>query len=233
MPCIIPETAREIYGHIGKGKPTPLSKVTPDIGSVTVWGEIFSAEQKETRDKQRKIYSINITDYTGSMTLKIIEMVNQCKMLDTLSNGMSVLVRGDVEYDKYDHEIVLRPRGIATVEQIKVTDTAENKRVELHMHSSMSAMDGINAAGDLVKHAAEWGHHAVAITDHGVAQAFPDAMNAADEMKKKGKADQGHLRMEAYFVNDLVPAVKGKTDKTFQDEFISFDIETTGLSPSR
>lgn len=232
LPCIIPDTSREIYGHIGKGKLTPLSKVTPDIGSVTVWGEIFSAEQKETRDKQRKIYSINITDYAGSMTLKIIEMVNQCKMLDTLSNGTSVVVRGDIEYDKYDHEIVLRPRGIATVEQIKVADTAENKRVELHMHSSMSAMDGVNAAGDLVKHAAEWGHHAVAITDHGVAQAFPDAMNAADEMKKKGKPIKVIYGVEAYFVNDLVSAVKGKTNKTFQDEFISFDIETTGLSPS-
>ena len=232
LPCIIPETAREIYGHIGKGKPISLSKVTPDIGSVTVWGEIFSAEQKETRDKQRKIYSLNITDYTGSITLKIIEMVNQCKMLDTLSTGMSVLVRGDVEYDKYDHEIVIRPRGIATVEQIKVADTAKNKRVELHMHSSMSSMDGVNAAGDLVKHAAEWGHTAVAITDHGVAQAFPDAMNAADDMKNKGKPIKVIYGMEAYFVNDLVPAVKGKTDKTFQDEFISFDIETTGLSPS-
>ena len=232
LPCILPETAREIYGHLGRGKPVPLSKVTPDIGSVTVWGEIFSAEQKETRDKQRKIYSINVTDYTGSMTLKIIEMVGQCKMLDTLSAGMSLLVRGDVEYDKYDHEIVLRPRGIATVEQIKVADTAKEKRVELHLHSSMSAMDGVNAAGDLVRRAAEWGHPAVAITDHGVAQAFPEAMNAADEMKKKGKPIKVVYGMEAYFVNDLVPAVKGKTGKSFQDELISFDIETTGLSPS-
>lgn len=232
LPCMIPESAREIYGHIGKMKPISISNITPDIGNVTVWGEIFSVEQKETRDKQRKIYSVNITDYTGSITLKIIEMVAQCKMLDTLSSGMSVLVRGEVEYDKYDHEIVIRPRGIATVEQIKVSDTAEQKRVELHMHSSMSSMDGVNSAGDLVKHAAEWGHHAVAITDHGVAQAFPDAMNAADEMKKKGKPIKVIYGIEAYFVNDLVPAVKGKTDKTFQDEFISFDIETTGLSPT-
>ena len=206
--------------------------MTPDIGSVTAWGEIFSVEQRTTRDKQRKIYSINITDYTSSMTLKIIEMANQCKMLDTLSNGMSLLVRGDVEYDKYDHEIVLRPRGIATVEQIKIADEAKEKRVELHMHSCMSAMDGVTAAGDLVRRAAEWGHPAVAITDHGVAQAFPEAMNTADEMAKKGKPIKVIYGMEAYFVNDLVPAVKGNTDKTFQDELISFDIETTGLSPS-
>ena len=232
MPCIIPETQREIYGHIGKAKPVPLSSVTPDIGSVTVWGEIFSVEQKETRDKQRKIFSVNITDYTGSMTLKIIEMANQCRSLDTLASGMSILVRGEVEYDKYDHEIVLRPRGIATVQQIKVEDAAPHKRVELHMHSSMSSMDGVNAAGDLVRRAAQWGHPAVAITDHGVVQAFPDAMNAAEDMKKKGKPIKVIYGEEAYFVNDLVPAVKGKTDKTFQDEFIAFDIETTGLSPS-
>lgn len=233
LPCMIPESAREIYGHISKSaKPVPIGQITPDIGSVVAWGEIFSAEQKVTRDKQRKIYSINITDYTGSITLKIIEMANQCKMLDTLTKGTSVLVRGTVEYDKYDHEIVLRPRGIATVDQIKVADTAEKKRVELHMHSSMSAMDGVNAAGDLVRRAAEWGHPAVAITDHGVAQAFPDAMNAADDMKKKGKPIKVIYGMEAYYVNDLVLAVKGKTDKTFHDEFISFDIETTGLSPT-
>lgn len=232
MPCIVPETAREIFGHIGKGKPVALSTITPDIGSVMVWGEIFSVDQKETRDKQRKIYSINITDYTGSITLKIIEMVNQCKTLDTLTVGSTILVRGDVEYDKYDHEIVLRPRGIATVEQLKVEDTAPEKRVELHMHTSMSSMDGVNSASDLVKRAAQWGHPAVAITDHGVAQAFPDAMNAAAEMAKKGKPIKVIYGMEAYFVNDLVPAVKGDTDKTFQDEFIAFDIETTGLSPN-
>jgi DNA polymerase-3 subunit alpha (Gram-positive type) len=232
MPCILPETAREIYGQIGKGKPIPLSTITPDIGSVTVWGEIFSADQKETRDKQRKIYSLNITDYTGSITLKIIEMANQCKTLDTLKAGSTVLVRGEVEYDKYDHEIVIRPRGIATVEQLKIEDTAPEKRVELHMHTSMSSMDGVNAASDLVKRAAQWGHSAVAITDHGVAQAYPDAMNAAAEMFKKGKPIKVIYGVEAYFVNDLVPAVKGDTDKTFQDEFISFDIETTGLSPN-
>lgn len=217
---------------MGRSKPISISKVTPDIGSVTVWGEIFSAEQKETRDKQRKIYSINITDYTNSITVKVIEMASQCKILDTLVNGVSVLVRGEVEYDKYDHEIVIRPRGIATVKQVKVDDTAKEKRVELHMHTNMSAMDGVTSASALVRRAAEWGHPAVAVTDHGVAQAFPEAMNTADEMKKKGKPIKVIYGMEAYFVNDLVPAVKGKTDKTFQDEFISFDIETTGLSPA-
>ena len=233
LPSIIPESVRELYGRASKAKPTPISKVTPDIGSVTIWGEIFSIEEKITRDQQRKIITINITDYTGSMTLKIIELISQCKMLDTLSKGMSVVVRGDVEYDKYDHEIVLRPKSICTAEQVKVVDNAEVKRVELHLHTNMSSMDGVNSAGDLIKRAAEWGQPAIAITDHGVAQAFPDAMNAANDLKKKGKEIKVIYGLEAYFVNDLVPAVKGESTKTLQDEFISFDIETTGLSANK
>lgn len=233
MPSFIPESIRELYGHATKAKPIPISKVTPDIGNATIWGEIFSIDQKTTRDQQRKIYSINITDYTSSITLKVIEMVNQCKSLDTLSAGMTLVVRGDVEYDKYDHEIVLRPRSICTAEQIKVMDTAETKRAELHLHTNMSSMDGINSASDLIRRAAEWGHPAIAITDHGVAQAFPEAMNAAADMKKKGKAIKIIYGVEAYFVNDLVPAVKGESNRPLLGEFISFDIETTGLNPGK
>ncbi len=230
MPCILPETAVEILGRIGKIHPVPISRVTPDMGSTMIWGEIFSAEQKTTRDGSRKIYSINITDYTGSITLKVIQEISQCKMLDTLAPKTSVVVRGDVEYDKYDHEIVMRPRAIATVQQLEVKDTAQVKRVELHMHSAMSAMDGVTPVGELIARAAKWGHPAVAITDHGVAQAFPDAMNAAAKINGKG----GHIKViygvEAYFINDMVPALKGETDKSLDDEFIAFDIETTGLS---
>ncbi len=233
LPSIIPESIRELYGRPAKAKPIPINKVTPDIGSVTIWGEIFSIEEKITRDQQRKIITINITDYTASMTLKIIEMVSQCKALDTLSKGMTVVVRGDVEYDKYDHEIVLRPKSICTAEQIKVVDSAEVKRVELHLHTNMSSMDGVNSAAELIKRAADWGQSAIAITDHGVAQAFPDAMNAANDLKKKDKKIKVIYGLEAYFVNDLVPAVKGTSEKTLQDEFISFDIETTGLSPNK
>ena len=234
VPTFIPESIKDIYGHFPKMKvkTIPISKITPDIGSAAIWGEIFSVTCKETRDKQRKIYSVNITDYTSSITLKIIEMVSQCKMLDRLSKGMSVIVKGNVEYDKYDREIVVRPKSIASVEQITVTDSAPQKRVELHLHTNMSAMDGINSAESLVRRAAEWGHKAVAITDHGVAQAFPEAMNTAETLKKEGKDIKIIYGMEAYFVNDSVPAVKGDADREFGGEFISFDIETTGLSPA-
>ncbi|MFR8001581.1 MAG: PolC-type DNA polymerase III [Hydrogeniiclostridium sp.] len=230
MPSILPETASEIMGRMGKIRLTPISRITPDIGSTMIWGEIFSAEQKVTRDGSRKIYSINITDYTGSITLKILQNINECRALDSLSKGTSVIVRGDVEYDKYDHEIVLRPRAISTVKQTEVMDTAQEKRVELHLHTAMSAMDGVTSAGDLIARAAKWGHKAVAITDHGVAQAYPDAMNAAEKAKSKGNPIKVIYGVESYFINDMVPALKGETKKKLDDEFIAFDIETTGLS---
>lgn len=231
LPSILPETAKLIYGRMGRAKqPAPIGRVSPESGNVTIWGEIFSMDERQTRDKSKKIYSINITDYTGSMTLKLIEDVHQCRALDALKTGTSVIVSGEISYDKYDHEIVLRPRGISTAEQVKVIDDAPEKRVELHLHTSMSSMDGITPAGDLIQRAYEWGHKAIAITDHGVAQAYPEAMNAAAAIRKKGGEFKILYGIEAYFVNDMVPALTGETENTLDDEFISFDIETTGLS---
>lgn len=233
LPAILPETMKEIHGRMGRVRLMQIAKITPDAGSVAVWGEIFSMETRMTRDQSRKIYSINITDYTGSITLKILQDAKQCRALDELSNGTSIVVRGEVEYDKYDHEIVLRPRAVATVEQAKVVDDAPVKRVELHLHTNMSSMDGVTGVGELIARAAKWGHPAIAITDHGVAQAYPDAMNAAAKVNSKG----GHIKViygvESYFINDMVPAVKGDSDAPFSGEFISFDIETTGLSPNQ
>ena len=231
-PTILPDTAKDILGRIGRAAPIPIEKVTPDIGSACVWGEIFSIESKETRDKSRKIYTINITDYTSSISLKVIQDIKQCKLLDTLKKGMSILARGNVEYDKYDHEDVMRPRAIASVEQLKVVDDAEVKRVELHLHTNMSSMDGMTPAGDLINRAFRWGQKAIAITDHGVAQAFPDAMNAVEAIRKGGGEMKVIYGVEAYFVNDMVPAVTGQQEMPFDGEFIAFDIETTGFSAS-
>ena len=203
LPTVCLDSVRPIYGKLGKAAPVPISRVSPDFGSVTIWGEVFALEQKETRDGSKKIYSINVTDYTGSMSLKIIEDKNQCKALDAISKGDSLLIRGEISYDKYDREVVLRPRAIGAVERVQVVDDAETKRVELHLHTNMSSMDGMNTAGDLIARAAKWGHKAVAITDHGVAQAFPDAMNAAARIKKNGGSIKVLYGTEAYFVNDM------------------------------
>ncbi len=218
-----------LMGRPIRDTPMRLAEVSQESGRVTVWGDIFSVEKRESRDGSKCIYSINFTDYTSSNTLKSIVDKEHSQTMDELQKGMTIVVRGDVSYDKYDREIAIRPYDICQVTKKQRKDLAEHKRVELHCHTNMSAMDAVTSAGDLVKQAAKWGHKAIAITDHGVAQAFPDAMNAA------AKLDDFKIiyGMEAYFVNDLVPVVEGPEKMSFEEgTFIVFDLETTGLSAS-
>ena len=229
-PQIIPETARPVLGMLPKGKTQPIREVTIESGSVTIWGEIFFIDARETRDKRRKIYSINITDFTGSMTLKLIMDIGLCKPVEALSKGQAVIVRGSVEYDKYDRENVLRPSSIAKADKVEVVDNALKKRVELHLHTNMSDLDAMTPPAELIMQAHKWGQRAVAITDHGVAQAFPEAMNTVEKIRKDGTDFKVIYGVEAYFVNDLVPAVTGESGNSLDDDYISFDIETTGLS---
>ncbi len=186
MPQIVLETARPILGKLPKKEPVPISEATVEAGRITVWGEVFDIESRETRDGSRKIYSIDITDYTNSITLKLIQQANDCEKIDDIKKGTALLVTGSVEYDKYDRENVMRPNTIFRAEMVEVVDTAKEKRVELHLHTNMSAMDGMTPAGELIDRAYKWGQKALAITDHGVAQAFPDAMNAWLKIKKGG-----------------------------------------------
>ena len=231
MPQIILETARPLIGNVPKKAPVPISEATVEAGRVTIWGEVFDLEVKETRDGTRKIYSIDITDYTNSITLKLIQSVSECSGADSIKKGMALLVTGSVEYDKYDRENVMRPNAVARAEMVEIVDSAKEKRVELHLHTNMSAMDGMTPAADLINQAYKWGQKAIAITDHGVAQAFPDAMNAWLKIKKGGGDFKVIYGVESYFVNDLVPAVTGETDARLDADFICFDLETTGLSP--
>ena len=233
LPAIIPETAKPVLGGVPKGKLTPLNEAAIDMGNIVVWGEIFSIETKETRDKSRKIYSIDITDYSSSITLKLLQNMGECQQLDKLKTGQSILVRGSLEYDRYDRENVMRPRSIATVDQVQVVDDALEKRVELHLHTSMSDMDGMTPPADLIKQAHKWGQKAVAIADHGVAQAFPEAMNTVEAIQKEDPDFKVIYGMEGYFVNDLIPAVMGESSRTLEEDFICFDLETTGLSAKK
>ena len=232
-PQIIQSSIRPLYGRSIRGKMIPISSISGDSGRIVVWGDVFDIEKKVTKSGDKNIFTIDITDYTGSTTAKVFNAIKESAVIDNIKKGDTIVVQGDVEYDKYAGELVVNARSIGTAQKVKVVDNAEKKRVELHMHTNMSQMDAVTSAGDLVNRAYQWGHKAVAITDHGVAQAFPDAMKAADKINKDEEKIKIIYGVEAYFMDDLVESVKGDADTGFDGTFICFDIETTGLSAAR
>ena len=191
--------AAPLYGNVIKTRPTALKDISHEDGMVTVWGEVFSHDVRETRDGRNKIISFNITDLTNSYTVKLFEANENTKsLLSKLKDGIIVAVKGTVIFDKWMKDYCIQARAITQIEKMQKTDDAPEKRVELHLHTNMSSMDGMTPAGKLVERAIKWGHKAIAITDHGIVQAFPDAMNA---IGKSGiKVIYG---MEGYFVDDM------------------------------
>lgn len=226
------ESGEVVIGKKIAAKSIALSDVNAESGRVVVCGEIFARDVRYTRDGTKVILSLDITDYTGSNTLKIIDEIKKEKLFERLSIGSVLLVRGDANFDKYDREVSIRPYDIMVHKKIPREDEAEEKRVELHLHTIMSSMDATTKPDEVVNTAFRWGHKAVAITDHGVVQAFPDAMNAVDKIRKGGGEFKLIYGMEAYFVDNTVEVVSGFLDCDLDDELIVFDTETTGLSPS-
>ena len=224
------KNAKAIYGQSQiRSKPQSIQSVSPQSDVVVVWGNVFGLETRDTRNGERTIIIFNITDYTGSYTVKIFERKENCEeILKDLQNDVTVLVRGAVRDDEFMHTSLINAKAITLVHRVQKTDDAPVKRVELHMHTNMSAMDGMTSAEKLIARAAEWGHKAIAITDHGVVQAFPEAMLAA-----KSTGMKVIYGMEGYLVDDLVPVVRGDAQTSFHSEFVVFDVETTGLNKSR
>lgn len=217
--------AKVIFGSKIKSKPVALKGVSIEDGNVTVWGSVFALQIRDTRDGKRKIITFNITDKTNSFTVKIFEMSQNCEQLvKNISDGACVMLRGHVEYDDYIKSYCIKANSVMLIDRIEAGDDAPEKRVELHMHTNMSAMDGMTPAKKLVQRAIKWGHRAVAITDHGVVQAFPEAAAAA-----KGSDIKIIYGMEGYFVDDSVKAFNGSSDMPLDGTFIIFDVETTGL----
>ena len=217
--------AKVIFGSRIKSKPVALKGVSIEDGNVTVWGSVFALQIRDTRDGKRKIITFNITDKTNSFTVKIFETSQNCETLvKNISDGACVMLRGHVEYDDYIKSYCIKANSVMLIDRIEVGDDATEKRVELHMHTNMSAMDGMTPAKKLVERAIKWGHRAVAITDHGVVQAFPEAAAAA-----KGSDIKIIYGMEGYFVDDSVKAFSGSSDMPLDGTFIIFDVETTGL----
>lgn len=210
---------------------TPLIEVDSERGKTAVWGEVFDIATRITRDEKKMILTFFITDKTSSITAKVIDSIKKCEeLLENVKKGSCILCRGEVNYDTFDKDLVLRPRDISLLKKLKITDNEPVKRVELHCHTNMSIMDALTPSDEIVKRAADWGWNAIAITDHGVCQGFPDAMYTCDKLRKSGKDFKIIYGIEAYQVNDDVKVAKGADSRPLTDEFIVFDVETTGLS---
>ena len=215
-----------IMGREIKGHPMPMSELNPKAGNVVVEGKVFKCEFRELRQPGMWLALIEMTDYEGSVIVRKRMLEKDVAPLrDRVSTGMWLRVAGMMELTYDGHDMQLNPRDVTEITHEPRMDTAEVKRVELHLHTRMSNMDALTDTGSVVKLAAKWGMPAIAITDHGVAQSFPDAWHAGE----------GKIKIlygcEGYFVNNIDDriAIHGHQDIGFSDEIVCFDIETTGL----
>ena len=215
-----------IMGREIKGHPMPMSELNPKAGNVVVEGKVFKCEFRELRQPGMWLALIEMTDYEGSVIVRKRMLEKDVAPLrDRVSTGMWLRVAGTMELTYDGHDMQLNPRDVTEITHEPRMDTAEVKRVELHLHTRMSNMDALTDTGSVVKLAAKWGMPAIAITDHGVAQSFPDAWHAGE-----GKIKILYV-CEGYFVNNIDDriAIHGHQDIGFSDEIVCFDIETTGL----
>ena len=222
------ESAEILKGKAIREKPVSINDAIKVLGErAVVVGDIFDSETKELRN-EKTVVTFDITDYSGSLKVKIFgsnKDIEEMK-ISGLKKGMTLLVSGKVDYDNFARDIVLNPNSIIKVKRVPKMDTYPEKRVELHCHTNMSAMDAVTDPVTLINRAAQWGHQAMAITDHGCVQAFPDCMY---NMPKNFKVIYG---MEAYVVNDVERdmVMYGEDSRSFDDEIIIFDVESTGLN---
>ncbi|NLK40130.1 MAG: PolC-type DNA polymerase III [Clostridiales bacterium] len=218
-PCVI-------YGEgIDIGEPTPIRVLVPGTG-VTVLGEVVEVVKKETRRGDKQHITISITDRDVAVYVRVSLKKGETGWLNQVKPGVPLAVKGRVRTDKFDGETIIAPSAIAKIKKLERQDNAPEKRVELHLHTCLSSMDALIRPKELVETASRFGHSAIAVTDHGNVQAFPELMLAA-----KGSGVKIIYGMEAYFVDDTARALYGETNTSFDDEFVIFDIETTGLSP--
>ncbi|MBD0380318.1 PolC-type DNA polymerase III [Paenibacillus sedimenti] len=218
-----------VIGYDIKEAPTPLKDIQEEEKKVTVQGTVFGLDVKELRNGST-LFTFNLTDFSDSMSMKVFAKTkDDVKILSLLSNGTWIRARGKVEYDRFMQipELVMIPNDLCEVMPPKDrTDDAVEKRVEFHLHTSMSTMDALTPVDQYIKTAAKWGHKAIAITDHSNIQCFPEAGKAG---KKHGiKVIYG---LEANVVNDSVPIVMNPRDVDLKTAtYVIFDVETTGLS---
>ncbi len=224
-----------IFGRPFSGTVTSMKDLNMDMFKVIVEGEVFAVNHKELKKRNAWIISFDMTDLTGSVRVHQFMEADKAKpILERIQKpGSWLRVQGKMTFDRYDNEMVMQPVSIMAGKKPVRKDTAVEKRVELHLHTAMSSMDALTDVGKVVKQAADWGHRAIAITDHGVAQAFPNTLYAS---KNKVAGTDEPIKIlygcEGYYVNDVDDriVVHGQKNIPLDGEFVAFDLETTGLS---
>jgi len=239
-----------IFGRDFDGEDIPIENITDEIGEVIIRGKVLNYDEREITKIEKTILIFTITDLTDTIGVKIFVKTEQVgEIKGALQKGNFLKIRGVAMMDKFDHELgISSVSGIRKIPDFTVRrmDNSMRKRVELHCHTKMSEMDGVSEVKDIVKRAYQWGMPAVAITDHGVLQSFPDANHVwedlwrAEKEKRKaaGEAEPDKFDffkviygVEGYLVDDLNPLVTGDKGQFLSDETVVFDIETTGFSP--
>lgn len=239
-----------LYGRDFEGEAMRMDEILGEMGEVTVRGMIMDLDKREIRN-EKTILIFNVTDFTDTMTIKLFARNDQvAEITSGIKPSAFVKLQGMTMVDKFDNELTIGSLvGIKKIPDFRTSrqDNSVRKRVELHCHTKMSDMDGVSEAKDIVKRAYKWGMPAIAITDHGVAQSFPDANHVwedlwkAEKAKRKEAGDPNPDRqdffkviygVEAYLVDDLRDIVINEKGQTLMGEtYVVFDIETTGFSP--
>ena len=222
-----------IYGRDFDDEPIAIEKIVGEMGEVTIRCQVMNLETREIRN-EKTIVIMSVTDFTDSIVLKIFTRNDQLpELLDGgLKMGAFLKIKGVTTIDKFDSELTIGSIvGIKKISDFTTVrmDTSPEKRVELHCHTKMSDMDGVSEVKDIVKRAMKWGHKAIAITDHGDVQAFPDA-NHAISPDDDFKIIYG---VEAYLVDDLKDIISNSKKQSLDDTYVVFDLETTGFSPDK
>ncbi|MDE5940101.1 MAG: PolC-type DNA polymerase III [Lachnospiraceae bacterium] len=240
-----------IYGRDFEEEAMPIEDIIGEMGEVVIRGKVIRKDRREIKN-ERTILIYDITDYTDTMTVKFFVRNEQVKEItDVMKEGTYVKIKGMTTVDKFDHELTIGSlAGIKKIPDFTTSreDRSVRKRVELHCHTKMSDMDGVSEAKDIVKRAYKWGHPAIAITDHGVVQSFPDANHVWEDLwkaeknrcKEAGEPEpdkQSFFKViygvEAYLVDDLHEIATNEKGQDFGADFVVFDIETTGFSPTK
>ena len=234
-----PSNPDVLYGRDFDEEPMPIEQVDSALGEIVIAGMIRKVDEREIRN-ERTILMFDLTDFTDTITVKMfIANAQLPEVKEYIKKGNFIKVKGVAALDRYDQEIsITSVWGIRKSQDNREVrnDLSLHKRVELHCHTKMSDMDGVSSVSDIIKQAIRWGHKGIAITDHGVVQAFTDAYHTMEDLKGKYKKKGEELDfkiiygVEAYLVDDTRQIVINSMGQNFNDTFVVFDLETTGFS---